>query len=275
MVRKDQGRLARWRSTLVISSAVSLVLGLGVDPATNAQNVDRDVHAATAEASERFRAGEFDAALGLLEPWLGAELDRTSRDGVRMIATRVLHARGEEHFRKSRLAEAIGDFDREVALDPDIAPEHWQRGIAYYYAEQFDQGARQFELHRAVNPQDVENSAWHFLCIVRGTRGSVEKARKALIPVTEDARAPMAEVQSLFAGTATPEDVQRAGAEGGDSGRFYADLYVGLYFEALGRGEESLRLIERAAENPVARDSYMGDVARVHVTLRKDAAAGR
>jgi hypothetical protein len=48
-------------------------------------------------------------------------------------------------------------------------------------------------------------------------------------------------------------------------------LYVGLYYEALGKPKESLRLITQAAENPAAKNSYMGDVARVHVKLRKKA----
>ncbi len=71
----------------------------------------------------------------------------------------------------------------------------------------------------------------------------------------------------------TPEDVLKAGEKAGGSGKFYADLYVGLYYEALGHDEESLRFITQAAENPVAKDSYMGDVARVYVILRKKKAS--
>jgi hypothetical protein len=82
----------------------------------------------------------------------------------------------------------------------------------------------------------------------------------------------MAQVQQLFAGTMTPEDVLKAVEKAGGTGKFYADLYVGLYHEALGRDEESLLLITQAAENPAAKESYMGDVARVHVILRKKTA---
>jgi tetratricopeptide (TPR) repeat protein len=265
-----------WR---IAAAAVVAVIAGGhpvlAQPATGELAPHAAWDAASVEALKRYRAGEFDTALALLEPWLAADLDRSSRQEVEALVTRTLHARGEEHFRQARIAEAIADFDRQIALDPEIAAGHWQRGIAFYYAEEFDKGARQFELHQTVNPQDVENSAWHFLCVARGTNGSVDKARNGLLSVTDDPRAPMAEIQRLFAGAATPEDVQRAGEQGGDSGRFYADLYVGLYFEALGRDEESLRCIERAAENPVARDSYMGDVARVHVKLHKMAAGDR
>ena len=102
--------------------------------------------------------------------------------------------------------------------------------------------------------------------------GSVEAARKNLIPVTQDSRIPMTQVQQLFAGDTSPEKVLRVGEEAGGTGQFYAELYVGLYYEALGKHDESLRLISSAAENPAAKDSYMGDVARVHVALRQNAA---
>jgi hypothetical protein len=79
----------------------------------------------------------------------------------------------------------------------------------------------------------------------------------------------MAQIQQMFAGTVTPEEVLRAGVMSGGMAKFYAELYVGLYYEALDRNEESLRVISRAAMNPMANDHYMGDVARVHVALRK------
>jgi lipoprotein NlpI len=150
---------------------------------------------------------------------------------------------------------------------------HWQLGIAYYYAGEYEKGARQFELHATVNPQDVENSVWHFLCIVAAADGSLDVATKGLIPVTDDERVPMAQIQKMFGGSATPDEVLRTGKEAGDTAEFYAELYVGLYYEALGQGDESLRLMTRAAAHHAAKASYMGDVARVHVVLREKNAA--
>jgi tetratricopeptide (TPR) repeat protein len=225
--------------------------------------------AALSASAARYSAGDFDAALAQLEPLLtNEELDPAVRQRARDLAARVLHTRGQERFAKAEVAESIADFDREIALDSEREAHHWQRGIAYYYAAEYERGAKQFELHQTVNPQDVENAAWHFLCIVRGPEGSVDAARKVLIPVSDDPRPPMAEIQKLFAGTMEPADVLRTGEAAGEVGKFYADLYVGLYYEALGRDEESLRLVTRAAENPAAADNIMGDVARVHVKLR-------
>jgi tetratricopeptide (TPR) repeat protein len=179
-----------------------------------------------------------------------------------------LHRRGEEHFRAGRIAESIADFDKELELAPNAAPHHWQRGIALYYAGEYEQGVAQFESHQKVNPQDVENAVWHFLCDVRAPGGSVKKAQQQLIPIDSDPRIPMAEVHQMFAGKLTLEEVLQAGEKGGDQGKFYADLYVGLYCEALGKHKESLAHIKRAAENPAGRNSYMGDAARVHAKLR-------
>jgi lipoprotein NlpI len=70
-------------------------------------------------------------------------------------------------FRAGRIAEAVAGFDRVAAAVPQQAPQLWQRGIALFYAGRFDDCRRQFESHRTVNPDDVENAAWHFLCVAK------------------------------------------------------------------------------------------------------------
>jgi lipoprotein NlpI len=251
---------------MVASRFLSILTLLSFTTISSAQ----DIGAQITDAQEKYRAGDLDRALQVLEPLRkDDDLDQPSKQRVRELTTRVLQSRGEEHFRHARIAESIADFDRQVQLEPNRAAEHWQRGIAYYYSGEFEKGARQFELHRTVNPQDVENAAWHFMCLARTPQGSVETARKSLIAVTGDARVPMAQIQQLFAGNKTPEEVLRAGEEAGGTAKFYADLYVGLYYEVHDQADDSLRLVTRATENPAARNSYMGDVARVHVMLRK------
>ncbi len=251
---------------------VATVLLLGFATASDALDHGAQVTA----AQEKYRAGDLDGALQLLDPLLKAvDLQQPTKQQALELAARVLHARGEEHFRKARIKESIADFDRQLQLQPSRAAEHWQRGIDYYYAGEFEKGVRQFELHQTVNPQDVENAVWHFLCAVRAPNGSVEAARKKLISVTRDSRIPMAQIQQMFAGTVTPEEVLREGQKAGGAAKFYADLYVGLYYEALKQDDESLRLVTMASENPVAKNNYMGDVARVHVLLRKKSASSK
>jgi len=178
--------------------------------------------------------------------------------------------RGEAHFRLGNFKESIADFDRFIELMPAQAPQHWQRGIALYYAGRYEDGRKQFELHQTVNSHDVENAVWHFLCVARAS--GVEKARAALIPIEGDARVPMAQVHALFAGKSKPEDVLAAARAGSpppdrlDNHLFYAHLYLGIYFEAIGDAGRAREHIFKAATDFKA-DHYMGDVARVHAQV--------
>ncbi len=70
-------------------------------------------------------------------------------------------------FRNGRLAESAAGFDSLARLVPESAPQLWQRGIALYYVGRYKDCRAQFESHRTVNPNDVENAAWHFLCVAR------------------------------------------------------------------------------------------------------------
>jgi lipoprotein NlpI len=174
-------------------------------------------------------------------------------------------------FRRANIKESIADFDAYLKLKPSEAPNLWQRGISYYYAKQYAEGRKQFELHQMVNSDDVENAVWHFLCVAQ-IEGK-EKARALLMPVGRDLRVPMAEIYALFAGRGTPEQVFQAVERGQVAAdirqqrQFYANLYLGLYYEAMGDPAKAEEHITQAV-GPYKVDHYMGDVARVHAKLR-------
>ena len=177
--------------------------------------------------------------------------------------------RGESNFKCGRIAASISDFDKYLKLTPDQKPYHWQRGISLYYAGRFAEGKQQFELHQTVNLHDVENAVWHFLCTARAN--GLDAAKKQLIPIEDDARVPMARVHQLFAGKATPQDVLAAAQAAPDQTRsgepmFYANLYLGIYFEAIGENKKAREYILKAAERS-KQNGYMGDVARVHADI--------
>lgn len=184
-------------------------------------------------------------------------------------ATAYQH-RGEVHFFLGRFRESVADFDQALALEPQKRPHHWQRGISCYFARQYEAGRKQFEDHKAVNPNDVENAVWHYLCVARVS--GVEKARALLIPMEGDPRVPMKEIYALFAGKGKPEDVLKAAEAGSPSPErlkeqlFYAHLYLGLYYEAQGDEKEARMNIFKAAAE-AAPHNYMGDVARVHAKV--------
>src|SRR5262245_34164770 len=72
--------------------------------------------------------------------------------------------RGMALFRLGNITAAIDDFDRAERLDPALTPYLWQRGLAYYYAARFEDGAKQFEADLTVNGHDVEETVWRYLC---------------------------------------------------------------------------------------------------------------
>ena len=168
-------------------------------------------------------------------------------------------------FSAGRVAESAAGFDQVARARPESAPQLWQRGIALYYAGRYQDCRRQFESHLTVNPSDVENAAWHFLCVARAE--SPEEAREALLPVGPDPRRPMREIYEMFSGRMTPQDVLSA-AGGQPSARFFAHLYRGLYNEAYGRTEAAREEIFLAADEQFARvGGYMHMVAVVHRNL--------
>jgi lipoprotein NlpI len=182
---------------------------------------------------------------------------------------RELFAEAVRLFFAGEPRESADIFDRLVAAAPDLEPELWQRGLALYYADRFTDGRRQFELHRTVNPDDVENPAWHFLCVAR--LEGMEAARRALLPVGHDRRVPMSQILALFAGRGDAAAVLAAAEQGeGEMRRnqlCYAHLYLGLHAEALGDAEAARRHITQAA-GPFRMDHFMGRVAVLHARLR-------
>ena len=165
--------------------------------------------------------------------------------------------------------ESVEAFDRLIKLQPDAKPGLWQRGLALYHADKFKEGREQFEVHQTVNPNDVENAAWHFICVAKAD--GVEEARKHLIPIKGDSRVPMKEVHDLFAGNGSVEAVMKAAEAGDESERrnqlCYAHLYLGLYFEAIGEaGKAKDHMLKAAVDYKM--DHYMGKSAQVHVKLR-------
>ena len=167
-------------------------------------------------------------------------------------------------FQNLRIKESVVGFDKVARMVPDQSPQLWQRGIALYYAGRYKDCREQFQSHRRVNPNDVENAAWHFLCVTRAE--SLEKAKARLLPVGPDARVPMRQVYEMFRGTLTPDQVLAAAGNSAEA-QFFGHLYVGLYHEALGDAKQALEHIAKAAEDRYSVGGYMHMVARVHLAL--------
>jgi lipoprotein NlpI len=180
--------------------------------------------------------------------------------------------RGDAYLKMGKFNEAVADFDKFLKLEPEAAANHWRRGIALYYAGRFKDGAAQFDAAKGSAREDVENSAWHYLCNARAN--TPKKAREDLIPVTKDARVPMKQVLELFAGKLKPQDVLDAAEnaklkdEDLKEARFYANLYVALYYESEGDAKKALEYLTTAVEK-YKIGHYMWDVADAHLRLLK------
>ena len=193
----------------------------------------------------------------------------------------LLQMRGEAHFRNVDMKAAIKDWDEVIRLRPAQEPYHWQRGIAYYYAGQFEKGRRQFEIHQTVNKADVENAVFHFICNARAK--NLKTAQKEFINIAGDKRIPMFEIHRLFAGNMTVKQVLQAADRPSehdilnrvplsDEARirqeFYANYYIGLYHESHGTPDKARPFIMKAAQT-ANQNGYMGDCARIHAELIK------
>jgi len=182
---------------------------------------------------------------------------------------RQLFTTGVESFYAAKPKESVAAFDQLIKLQPEAKPQLWQRGLSLYYIGQFKEGRDQFEVHQTVNPNDVENAAWHFICVAKAA--GIEEARKHLIPIKGDSRIPMAEVHDLFAGTGSVEAVMKAAESGVEPEKTnqlcYAHLYLGLYFEALGETEKAKTHMLKSAID-YKMDHYMGKTSQVHLKVR-------
>lgn len=224
----------------------------------------RDVDDLLAEATRAGERGDHQQAIARLTEVI-AKSQKT---------TIAWYLRGREHFRAGKVAESVADFDKYVELAPEAESRQWERGISCYYAGHFAKGAKQFGLYQSFHDQDVENSAWRYLCVAKAE--GVEKAVATMLPIANDARVPMMQIYELYRGKLTPDEVLAAAqmkATGGRSNRvseFYAHLYIGLWHEVHGRAEEAKQHILEADKLKIAH--YMWDVAHVHANrLRANA----
>jgi lipoprotein NlpI len=215
------------------------------------------------KASESLKKGDLPGALKLSNQALEA-------DGK---YAEAYDLRGTVHFKMGKIRESLADFDKFIELTPKAGAGHWRRGLTLYSADKFAEGVAQFTSSDKVEPEDVENAIWHFLCNAR-VQG-VEKARTEFLKVKEDPRgAYMMKIYEMFLGKAKPEAVFEA-AESGKGSKdpaqirnFYANYYAGMYYEATGDAAKSLELLKKAVKDyPIGH--YMMDVARVHIQLRE------
>jgi hypothetical protein len=74
-------------------------------------------------------------------------------------------AEGMELFRQGDVKGSIQKFDGSVP--PGSKAYLWQRGLSYYYDEEFEKGSQQFRDDVLRSPLDVEEIVWDIACLLR------------------------------------------------------------------------------------------------------------
>jgi hypothetical protein len=77
----------------------------------------------------------------------------------------LLVFQGMEAFRQGKIPESIAKFDASVVSGSKAYL--WQRGISYYYTEQFSLASQQFKDDVLQSPLDVEEIVWDIACLLR------------------------------------------------------------------------------------------------------------
>lgn len=206
---------------------------------------------------------------------------------------RDLVSTGMNKFKEGDLEGSISYFDAAERKNNQFSPYLWQRGISYYYLDEFEKGSKQFKLDVSVNPLDVEEIVWDIACLSRKLNSSaqpssssspskvefVQKSDMMSLPKgLKDRRKIMGTVYALFRGEngITEEDLAMMGSKGNgnsDSDEFYSLFYLGLYNEAVMNDAAKAQYYMKAAANSkyatgFGSKDYMSICAKVHCRLR-------
>ncbi|PKA48930.1 hypothetical protein AXF42_Ash016446 [Apostasia shenzhenica] len=176
--------------------------------------------------------------------------------------------RGMELFRKGDLSGSLVEFDRAIELDRRQKAYLWQRGLSLYYLNRFEEGAEQFRLDVAQNPNDTEESIWCFLCEAQVY--GVGEARRRFLEVGQDPRPVMREAYQMFKDGGEPEKFVSNFSNSSENERFYALLYAGLYHESQNDMDAAKTHVVAACQTSYGSrsDDYMASLAKVHCSCR-------
>ncbi|XP_024535392.1 uncharacterized protein LOC9636940 isoform X3 [Selaginella moellendorffii] len=155
---------------------------------------------------------------------------------------------GMELFSQGDVSGSLEQFNKVLDAFPEELPYLWQRGLSLFYLDRFEEGAAQFREDTKLGNNDSEETG-------------------------KDSRAYMNQIYKLYKQGGDPQQQMLGSFLKEDRGQafFYASLYSGLYYEALGEFEPAKSAIMSACASSYGSTSqdYMVSVAKVHCKTRK------
>lgn len=179
--------------------------------------------------------------------------------------------RGDALFFLGRFQEAAAEYESMVKLNRALDSSHWRLGIAYFFADQADDGALQFEKYSSFDDVDRENGIWRYLCQYK-SKGA-ETARNELLRYEKDDREPFPAVYRMFDGSMSADKAIEAISDDlttteREKRLFYTELYIGMHCVVRNEKAKAKAFLHRAVTRKWPRDNgfgpnYMWHVARV------------
>lgn len=91
--------------------------------------------------------------------------------------------RGQAYRRLEKFTDALGDFDKAVALKPDLAPAFFEGGLAYQAQQKYKQSIAQFDKAIKITPDNAEYV--YSRCVSKSWAGDNAGAREDCKKATE------------------------------------------------------------------------------------------
>lgn len=190
---------------------------------------------------------------------LNSELERLN-EVITEEPSRFHHQRAEVLFRLGRFEESIQDYDTAAEFGwPHNEDSCWERGLAQYYAGDFDGGREQFERYSRVGPLDIENGLWQFLCIAE--ESSVAEARKSMLEYPRRVRKPFPALLALYLDEGSEEAVLEEATQNvptveHTANLFNAHYYLGKFYEIVEQDDLALKHVQESLNHRIPHFMY-------------------
>ena len=163
-------------------------------------------------------------------------------------------SRGDMRLFLGNFEGAKLDYEKMIELNPELEVSHWRLGIAYFYLEEYDKAARQFQIYHNYDAVDRENGIWRFMSQFKSN--GLNAAREGLLKYEKDDRPPYPLLYEMFAGRLSPDEVfsnietANYSKDYRERVLFHATLYAGIYLELVEKNQETAKnMLKKAFEN--------------------------